>query len=64
MTTKRKPGRPRKATPQNKQRGAYTIAQSTTGKWVVYLHGSVRYAADTEEKAQEYVSLLTEKAPD
>lgn len=63
MTTKRKPGRPRKATPQNKQRGAYTIAQSTAGKWVVYLHGSVRYAADTEEKAQEYVSLLNEKAP-
>ena len=60
MTTQRKkPGRPRKS---NLPEG-YTVAQSTTGKWVVYLHGSVRYAADTEDDAMAYVYHLMQKAP-
>jgi hypothetical protein len=55
MTAHKKPGRPRKSNLPD----GYTIAQSTTGKWVVYLHGSVRYAADTENDAIAYVERMS-----
>ena len=46
-------GRPPKYDPS-----PYEIVKSTTGKYVVYLHGSVRHAADTEDECREYIDKL------
>ena len=54
MTTTRK----RRGRPPKYDTSPYEIAKATTGKYVVYLHGSVRYAADTEDECREYIDKL------
>lgn len=40
------------------------IQKSPTGKWIVKLHGSVVYVADTKRKAQAYVDKVVGKTVD
>ncbi len=54
MTTARK----RKGRQPKYDPSPYEIAKATTSKYVVYMHGSVRYAADTEDECREYVERM------
>lgn len=42
----------------------HQIQKSPARKWIVKLHGSVVYVADTKKKAQEYVDKVVGKTVD